>query len=302
MAVKKKEEPKNKTASKLERMLARVEESKKLAEKLGEPITFGRVEDFTDARRDGCIMTGMLGIDLNTNGIYKGVVGCIWGENQTGKTTAILAIIEGIQMTNPEAIFQIYDTEQTLDKNYLDRFPHLDHSKIFIEREIKIEAVIDHMREVTGNNEVDYIIWDSYDTTVSKTTLDKSFETDNQQVMGKATVLSQGMHEIQNNMKKFGQSMIILQQVKQGFSKQGMQAFDKRAGGNTLLHAPSWVLKLSQLKDGSIMNADGSFKIKYIKIKNEKSKVSSPYKTTQTYVNCFAGSTTAIDRVRELVE
>lgn len=58
MAKAKEKEPKV-NLSKKEKMLKRQEEAKKLAEKLGEPLTFGSPDSFTDFGRDQYQMTSI---------------------------------------------------------------------------------------------------------------------------------------------------------------------------------------------------------------------------------------------------
>ena len=292
----------NSKMSKLEKMLAMVEDEKKLAQKLGEPNLIARPGGFFDSGRDSYFFTGIIAIDFNICGRKKGTINVTWGENQFGKTTIEFAIIEGLQLTNPDLIVAYFDTEQTVDDIFLDRFPYLNKENIFLFRHVQLETIIDKMRELSKDNLVDFIAWDSYDTSVSKTSIEKSFETDNQQVMSKAMVLSTGLNEIQGYIKKNGIIFDILQQNKQGFN-QRFQAFNKRSGGNTLLHAPSTVLKLSYISDNSELNKDtGKPIVRYVKITNEKNKVSKPYKVTGTYINTDVEKGGAIDKFKELVD
>lgn len=269
--------------SKRDKMLKMAAEERKMAEKLGEPITMGNPSDFTDFGRDKYRMTSILGIDLNICGLKDGSINILYGDNSTGKTTNSIGIIEGIQLHNPDAVFAYFDAEQTVDDNFLGRYKHLNQENIFFFRYAMIEKIVDKILELLRGDMVDYIIIDSYDATSSKTTQGKSFENDNQQVMTKAAVLSNAMPEIQELLKKNDATMLILQQIRQQFKQ--FVAYEGRSGGNTLKFAPSSVLKISNIKDKNEIDENGNPKTRYVKIKNEKSKVSRPYLETFSYIN-----------------
>lgn len=301
MAKAKTKEKDSKTAlSKKEKMLQRQEEAKKQAEKLGEPLTFGSPEAFTDFGRDQYQMTSILGIDLNICGFKKGTINVIYGDSSAGKSTNCCGIMEGLAMINPDMVFSYIDTEQTIDDNFLNRFTHLDQSNIFMTRESMTERVFDEILDQLRNNTADFYILDSYDATSSKSTQSKSLENDNQQVMGKASVLSNSMPEIQELLKKTGSTMIFVQQIRQQMKQ--FMAFDGRSGGNTLKFAPSTVLKLTNLKDGNEKNEKGEDVVRYVKIKNEKSKVSQAYKETFSYINTDPRIPQAIMKRKECLD
>ena len=151
----KKELTENKKTSKFEQMLQLVEEEKKLARKLGEPNLIARPGGFFDSGRDSYYFTGIMAIDFNICGRKKGVVNVTWGDNQFGKSTLEFAVIEGLQLTLPDMVVAYFDTEQTIDDTFLDRYPYLDRSKIFLFRMNQLEAIMDKMIELTANNMID---------------------------------------------------------------------------------------------------------------------------------------------------
>lgn len=288
------------TMSKKEKMMKKMEEERKMAEKLGEPVSFGTPDTFTDFGRDQYQMTSILGIDLNICGFKKGSINVIYGESSAGKSTNCCGIMEGLSMINPDLVFSYIDTEQTIDDNFLNRFTHLNQSNIFFTRHSMVERVFDEVLDQLRNDEADFYIIDSYDATSSKSTQAKSFENDNQQVMGKASVLSNSMPEIQELLKKNGSTMIFVQQIRQQMKQ--FMAFDGRSGGNTLKFAPSTVLKLTNLKDGNEKNEKGEDIVRYVKIKNEKSKVSQAYKETFSYINTDPDIPQAIMKRKECLD
>ncbi|MGL5718297.1 MAG: hypothetical protein ACRCX2_35160, partial [Paraclostridium sp.] len=114
-------------------------------------------------------------------------------------------------------------------------------------------------------------------------------------------VLSNAMPEIQEGLKKFGITMMIIQQVRTGFNR-AMQAYDKRSGGNALAFAPSTVLKIANQSADNEVGADGLVDTRYVRYKNEKSKVSRPYTTTHSYINVNPDKKIAIHRRRECMD
>lgn len=287
--------------SKKAKMLQLVEEEKKMAEKLGEPLMIGNSGDFVDFGRDQYQMTSILGIDLNICGLKKGTINIIWGDSQAGKTTNSVGIMEGIQLHDPDAVFAYFDTEQTIDDNFLSRFKDLNQENIFLFRFTMIEQIMDKMLELLREDMVDYIILDSYDATSSKSTQGKSFENDKQQVMGKAACLSMAMPEIQELLKKNGATLNIVQQVRVTFNKM-MQAYDSRSGGNALKFSPSAILKLANLKDKNELDEKGNVKTRFVRFKNEKSKVSRPYMETYSYINTAPSVPSAILKRKECMD
>lgn len=287
--------------SKRERMKALVKEEKRLAEKAGEPLMIGNAGDFTDFGREQYNMTSILGIDLNVCGLKDGTINIIWGDSQAGKTTNSVGIMEGIQLHNPDAVFAYFDTEQTVDDNFLNRFKDLNQENIFFFRYTKIEAIMDKMLELLREDLVDYIFLDSYDATSSKTTQAKSFENDNQQAMAKAACMSMALPEVQELLKKNGATLTIIQQMRTKFNR-AMQAYDDRSGGNALKFAPSTILKISNLKEGNETDEKGNVKTRFVRFQNQKCKVSRPYLETSSYINTDPKVPSAILKRKECLD
>ncbi|MGL5716541.1 MAG: hypothetical protein ACRCXX_14490 [Cetobacterium sp.] len=287
--------------SKREKMRELVKQEKKEAEKLGEPLMIGNAGDFTDFGREQYNMTSILGIDLNVCGLKDGTINIIWGDSQAGKTTNSVGIMEGIQLHNPDAVFAYFDTEQTVDDNFLNRFKDLNQENIFFFRYTKIETIMDKMLELLRENMVDYIFLDSYDATSSKTTQAKSFENDNQQMMAKAACMSMALPEVQELLKRNAATLTIIQQVRTKFNR-AMQAYDDRTGGNALKFAPSTILKIANLKDGNELDDKGNVKTRYVRFQNQKCKVSRPYLETCSYINTDPKVPSAILKRKECLD
>lgn len=298
MAKKKDNEEQMNGLSKREKLLQMLEDEKKLAEKNDEYLTIGKLEDFKEIKRENYRMTSILGVDLNICGIKKGTFNIIYGNNSSGKTTIALTAIEGIQMQEPEAVILYVDTEGTVTDDYLERFPLLNKENIFFLKEAVAEKCVDKMLEYVEKNLVDYIIMDSSDTLISKKELEKDM--DQAVIAEKARVFSRGLAKMNPYMYQNLLTMIIIQQERIVFK--GQFAVNDRSGGNALKFYPSTVLKLMPDSSMDETNSRGDILIRGVKIKNEKSKVSQPYRKTHSYINTDSSKQLSVDRFRELVD
>lgn len=295
---KKKEEKAIEKADKMEKLLQMLEDEKKLAEKNDEYLSIGMLDDFKEIKRENYRFSSILGVDLNICGFKKGTFNVIYGDNSSGKTTIALSAIEGIQMQEPEAIILYVDTEGTVTDDYLARFPFLNRERILFLKEAVAEKCVDKMIEYVEANVIDYIIMDSSDTLISKKELEKDM--DQAVIAEKARVFSRGLAKINPYMYKNLLTMIIIQQERIQFK--GQFAVNGRSGGNALKFYPSTVLKTAPDTSMDITNSIGDIVIRGVKIKNEKSKVSQPYRKTVSYINVDSSIQMSIDRFRELID
>lgn len=284
--------------SKMERMMALLEEEKKLASKAGDSLKIGKLEDFSDTGRGNYKLTNILGIDLNICGWKKASFNVVYGAESSGKSTSVMAAIEGIQMSEPEAVILYWDAEQTVSDIFLDRFPYLNKGNIIFLKEQIIEFGFNKVLEYAKVGAFDYLVIDSVDTLISKKEVEKNLE--DAVMMEKARVLSRSLAELQGYMAQFNITTIMLQQLRLQFSS--FTSYEGRSGGNSMKFYPSSVLKVSNLKAENILDADGNVVTRYVKIKNEKSKVSRPYMETFTYINTDTNVKVAIDRLKETLD
>lgn len=291
---KKKEVINTEVKSKKERLLEKLLEEKKIAEKAEETLKLGFLEDFNEVKRDNYKITGVLGYDLNVGGLKRGAFHVIYGDASTGKTTTILNLLEGIQMTQPDAITLYLDAETTVDERFLSRMPYLNSENIIFLKEQTAEYALDKIVEYAKENLVDYIVIDSVDSLVSKKETEKGL--DEAVMMEKARVLSRALPILQSACRENNLTVILIQQLRTKMS--GIFVSEGRSGGNAMKFYPSTVVKLSNISSQNETDSNGKISSKYLKIKNEKSKIGNPYAETYSFINTSSDKS-SIDRIKE---
>lgn len=283
--------------SKKERLLAKLQEEKDIAAKSGETVSVGHMDDFKDTNLENYILTGVLGIDLNINGIKKGAISVFYGAESSGKSSTALTVIEGICLSEPEAVVLYVDTEQTVNQQFASRNPYLNLDNVIFLKESEIETAFDKVKEYLNEDLVDYVVFDSIDATYAKAEFEKNLE--DKVMMEKARVLSRALPQISELIAQNQVGMILIQQLRTKMTAYG--ASDSRSGGNAMKFFPSSVLKFSKDSAGVEKNSEGDINRMFTIIKNEKSKVSRPYMTTFAYINTNPNEGISIDRVRDCI-
>jgi recombination protein RecA len=298
MAAKKKEVVITSVKSKLERMMEAIAEETKLAEKSGEDITLGHLDDFTNTGRERYRMTNILGIDMNLYGIKEGTLTVFYGAESSGKSSTSLACIEGFQMYTPNEVTLYVDAEGTVTDNFAERMPYLNTKNVIFLKQQSLEKAFDKVIEYCAAGMVDNLVIDSIDALTSEKELAKSLEQDT--MMVKAKTLSRAMSELNGAIVEHGIKAIFIQQTRTVFK--GQMAVEGRSGGASMKFYPSGVLKFCPINSLSEMDENGLVKTKHVKIRAEKSKVSRPHVETFTFLNTDPSSKVAIDKIRECVE
>ena len=275
----------------------------KLALKEKSEIVLGTLKDFKITGRENFLLTGILGIDLNTNGFKKGTYNIIYGSESGGKSTLCLQICEGFQLLNPDTQILYVDAEQTLDESFIARIPNLKKENITFLKEPIMEKAFDMIGEIAKEGLVDVIIIDSTDSMTTMDELGKSLE-DNL-MMVKARILSRALAKLNGDIAKFGITVIIIQQERIEMS--GFIAKPHgRSGGKAMKYYPATVTRLSKINSQNEVGKDeltGEAKIttQYVKITNEKSKISEPFKETTTFINLDRKKKLAVEKIKEVV-
>lgn len=278
-----------------------VKEQQKLERKAGEEISIGKIDDFGDQMsRDKYIMTGVLGIDLNICGIQRYAMHIFYGNPSSGKTTAALEIISGIQFTEPDAAILYVDSEQAVDESYLNRFPMLNTKNIILKKTNMLEKMIDDIYDMMDRELLDYVIIDSVDSSLTKSETEKELE-NGPTMMSKARVLSWGCAKLNSLTKKRKVTLMLIQQVRN--ITKGQFVVEGKSGGKALDYYTSTILKFAE--DKKKLEFAGGDKDNVLtrgtEIKNEKSKVSQALKRTNTFINTDPAKRTAIDRIKETI-
>lgn len=278
-----------------------LEVEKKIAEKSGEELQIGVLKDFKISNRENYFLTGILGIDSNTNGFKKGTFNVLYGAESSGKSTIALEAVSAYQQTNPESYVLYVDTEQTVDDVFLDRIPGINKEKIIFFKDIRMEHIFDKIDELTKAGVIDFIVLDSIDTMIPMKEEEKSLE--DRVMMDKAMILSRAMAKINVTMAQKGITVLMIQQLRVNFT--GMIAkTNGRSGGNAAKFYPATVNFLSKQKaqnDTEKDDIEGQKVVnQFCKITNEKSKISEPYKETYTFLNTDRSKKNGVAKMREL--
>ena len=289
-------------AERMEKLQKMIEGEKKLAAKLDEEIHIGSLEDFKITGLDNFMLTGVLGMDLNTNGIKKGTISVIYGSEGSGKSTITLESIAGIQMQEPDAMILYIDAEQTVDKNFLNRIPNINPQNIVFIKEGIMEKALDKAFEYLSEGLFDYLIIDSVDSMISEKESEKGL--DEAVMMEKARILSRALPKLNTYLADFQMSAIFIQQERIEFM--GMIAKSKsRSGGKAMRFYPASVVQLSKVSANNDKEKDefenDKITTQYCKIKNDKSKISEPYRETFTYINSDRSKKQGIEKIKECI-
>ena len=235
------------------KLLAAIEADKKAAEKAGEMCSIGMLKDFEISNRENYFLTGILGIDSNTNGFKKGTFNVLYGAESSGKSTMALETVAAYQMMYPDDIILYVDTEQTVDDAFLDRIPGIIKENVIFIKDVGMERIFDKVNEYTKEGIVDFVIIDSIDTMVPLKEEEKSLE-DNV-MMVKANILSRALAKISSSIYQHGITVLMIQQIRTQFS--GMIAkTNGRSGGNAAKFYPATVNFLSKISSQNDKQTD----------------------------------------------
>lgn len=280
-----------------------IKNQNKIAEKEGKEIKLGNLNDFKMSGRENYMLTGILGIDLNTNGFKKGTFNVLYGAESGGKSTLALQICEGLQLTDPDKQFLYVDSEGTLDEAFISRIPNLKKENITFLKDGVMENIFDTIKEIVKEGLVDVIIIDSVDSMTTNAQLGKSLE-DNI-VMDKSRILSRALSDITDFISKYGITIFIIQQERINMSGYTVKQHG-RSGGKAMLYYPSTVYRLAKINSQNETEkdqiSDNKVVTQYVKIINEKSKISEPFKETFTWINLDRRKKIAVKKIQELVD
>lgn len=288
--------------TKKQRLELFVKEQQLLAEKEKSVIKIGKIKDFKITGREHYMLTGICGIDFNTGGFKKGTYNVIYGAESGGKSTIALQACEGFQLSNPDLQILYVDAEQTVDETFISRFPNLNKDNITFLKEGITEKIFDILVEMCQQNLVDVIIVDSIDSMTTNAELGKSLEEN--VMMDKARILSRGLAKMNQYLSDYGITVIMIQQERIEMSMFQAKTHG-RSGGKAMRYYPATVYRIakvgSQNETTKTEFQDSKVVSQYVKIINEKSKISEPYKETYTFINTDVNKKVAVEKMKEFI-
>lgn len=288
--------------SKKERLSAFIKTQQLAAEKEKSVIKIGKINEFKITGREHYMLTGICGIDFNTGGFKKGTYNVVYGAESGGKSTIALQACEGFQLSNPDLQILYVDAEQTVDETFISRFPNLNKDNITFLKEGVTEKIFDMLVDMCQQNLVDVIIVDSIDSMTTNAELGKSLEEN--VMMDKARILSRGLAKMNQYLSDYGITVIMIQQERIEMSMFQAKTHG-RSGGKAMRYYPATVFRIAkvvaqnettktELQDSKVVS-------QYVKIINEKSKISEPYKETYTYINTDVNKKVAVEKMKEFI-
>lgn len=288
--------------TKKQRLELFVKEQQLTAEKEKSVIKIGKIKDFKITGREHYMLTGICGIDFNTGGFKKGTYNVIYGAESGGKSTIALQACEGFQLSNPDLQILYVDAEQTVDETFISRFPNLNKDNITFLKEGVTEKIFDILVEMCQQNLVDVIIVDSIDSMTTNAELGKSLEEN--VMMDKARILSRGLAKMNQYLSDYGITVIMIQQERIEMSMFQAKTHG-RSGGKAMRYYPATVYRIakvgSQNETTKTEFQDSKVVSQYVKIINEKSKISEPYKETYTFINTDVNKKVAVEKMKEFI-
>ena len=288
--------------TKKQRLELFVKEQQLMAEKEKSVIKIGKIKDFKITGREHYMLTGICGIDFNTGGFKKGTYNVIYGAESGGKSTIALQACEGFQLSNPDLQILYVDAEQTVDETFISRFPNLNKDNITFLKEGVTEKIFDILVEMCQQNLVDVIIVDSIDSMTTNAELGKSLEEN--VMMDKARILSRGLAKMNQYLSDYGITVIMIQQERIEMSMFQAKTHG-RSGGKAMRYYPATVYRIakvgSQNETTKTEFQDSKVVSQYVKIINEKSKISEPYKETYTFINTDVNKKVAVEKMKEFI-
>ena len=288
--------------TKKQRLELFVKEQQLMAEKEKSVIKIGKIKDFKITGREHYMLTDICGIDFNTGGFKKGTYNVIYGAESGGKSTIALQACEGFQLSNPDLQILYADAEQTVDETFISRFPNLNKDNITFLKEGVTEKIFDILVEMCQQNLVDVIIVDSIDSMTTNAELGKSLEEN--VMMDKARILSRGLAKMNQYLSDYGITVIMIQQERIEMSMFQAKTHG-RSGGKAMRYYPATVYRIakvgSQNETTKTEFQDSKVVSQYVKIINEKSKISEPYKETYTFINTDVNKKVAVEKMKEFI-
>lgn len=288
--------------TKKQRLELFVKEQQLMAEKEKSVIKIGKIKDFKITGREHYMLTGICGIDFNTGGFKKGTYNVIYGAESGGKSTIALQACEGFQLSNPDLQILYVDAEQTVDETFISRFPNLNKDNITFLKEGITEKIFDMLVEMCQQNLVDVIIVDSIEAMTTNAELGKSLEEN--VMMDKARLLSRALAKMNQYLSDYGITVIMIQQERIEMSMFQAKTHG-RSGGKAMRYYPATVYRIakvgSQNETTKTEFQDSKVVSQYVKIINEKSKISEPYKETYTFINTDVNKKVAVEKMKEFI-
>lgn len=264
----------------------------KLVQKLGKGKAAARIPS---------IPTGLPTFDedvLGCGGVPKGRIIEIYGPESAGKTTLALYIIAQVQKAG--GLAAIVDAEHALMLAHAKTLG-VNIDELIISQPDYGEQALEVVDALAGSGAVDVIVVDSVSALVPKAELDGDMGDSH---MGlQARLMSQAMRKLVGVAARTGTIIIFINQVRE---KIGVMFGNPETttGGRALKFYASVrleVRRVSKTDGGEIHGADGEHIGHWMRIKDVKNKVGSPFRETAVALIYLGGFDSKADTVEYLI-
>ena len=182
---------------------------KKMESKFGKGIF--KEDNFTNWD-DNVISTGSLNLDnaLGINGLPKGRIIEIYGNESCGKTTIALQAAKECQKQNGRVAY--IDAENALDINYVKSIG-VDPEKMLLAQPESGEQAFTIIDSLIKTGQIDLIIVDSVAALIPQVELDG--DVFDQNIGAHARLMSKGLRMIQNSISKHNVCVVFINQMRE---------------------------------------------------------------------------------------
>lgn len=247
--------------------------------------------DITSIEKIETISTNNISLDLalGCNGIPKGRITEIYGNESSGKTTLALELVKSVQKRGGKTLF--LDFEGSIDVNYLKNI-NIDLSKIVIAQPTYGEIGFSMIEEALTNDAFDLIIIDSVAAMSSISEQETKIE-ESSVIGSHARMMSRGIRRIQTLLYNSKTAIVFINQIRE---KIGIFFGNNETtpGGRALRFFSS--IRIEVKKVELLKNGNDKIGVKS-KITIVKNKLGKPY--TNTFINIYFGE--GFDKFKEII-
>lgn len=247
--------------------------------------------DIDNIKSIDVISTNNISLDkaLGCNGIPKGRITEIFGNESSGKTTLTLELVKSVQEKGGKTLF--LDFEGSIDLNYLKKI-NIDFSKLVIAQPTYGEIGFGMIEEALINNSFDLIVVDS--VAAMSSIVEQEAKIEESSIIGsQARMMSRGIRRIQTLLYNSNTAIVFINQIRE---KIGVFFGNNETtpGGRALRFFSS--IRLEVKKVELIKNGNDKIGVKS-KISVVKNKLGKPYVTT--FMNIFFNE--GFDKFKEII-
>lgn len=237
------------------------------------------------------------------SGLVVGKIIEFYGNNSSGKTSMALEIIAENQKKDPEFIAGWFETERSLDLEYLKQFGIDMDRFIIIEQseELPAEKCMDILRGMASSGQFNVIVMNSVAALLPTKEVTDEMEKANIALIAK--LLSKFFRVITAALAENGTTLILINQLRTG-GIGGYMTYSTTTGGLSIPFYSSQRVqfKRDQIKAGEPMTAEEGIKVECKVTKNRFANGGNPYTTCIYYARYGSGIDSNLEILNILIK